>query len=934
MIDFIYTVFIAPLEYWMKVVLLWGHGVCSGNWGWAIVLMSLVVNTVILPIYMKAESWQEEEQRIRLGFEAKESMIKRVFKGQERFAMISTMRRQAGYTAFLSMRSSLGFFLQIPFFFAAYHFLSHFEPLLGVSFMGLADLGRPDEAIKIGGFAINVMPILMTVINIGSALIYTKNLAKRDKIQLYAMAALFLVLLYDAASGLVLYWTCNNIYSLGKNIVYDLVRKLKAPKEAIARIFTRKKAVIEKVEGVSRLRGLLAIGLWLVGLTLGLLSSGQNPFFEGSVRRLFELAANATFALSMLWCAKEALSLLFKKRWLLALFLFAASVGCVSYWYQGTFGRVKPFFTVLLGLWSLIPVLSLTFARYEPKNWLYPRIQPESLYTPAAFWLVILLCNYLPIQSYCTAPELFSSPEVVLAKLLLDSAVFGAVLYLAGKLWQLLGVMRTASVITTFIAVLFTIYAFLLPLDVGTIDGFQIEHPENLYRLKNIFLDVGIFAALGFLFYRYLRRGGVPLLRFGLTFACVASFAAGLGQLWATKGQWVTDSQSRRTELPSYNDEMLGFTQKGKNRLVFVLDAFSGRHMASILRKNPDLNEAFSGFIWYPDTLAQGFRTSTSIATLICGDRCTVGALNEGKREALSDKINRLYAQELNRYGENTDIFVNEHNWLEAQRIAPHATAPIRAVRYLSSAYLNRYANKHGIEINVGASDEFLTAVSLFSSVPWSMKAVVYFDGHWVTQAIGYWTSDRVANRLQEWAFLDELPEISNANMAKDTYKFFHSEITHYPWLMVPGKCGIVKDPGPGQNYPQQAVEVCSLRALARWFDWMKENKVYDNTTIVIASDHGAGSGARKLNALLLVKPQNAPQEPMRRDDSLMKLSDVPAIVSGDFKKPEANRERVSYDIDKIADDYYKGATEIRVRGPLKEKSSWPKKIPMGSVPE
>jgi len=71
------------------------------------------------------------------------------------------------------------------------------------------------------------MPILMTVINIASALIYTKNLARRDKIQLYAMAALFLVLLYDAASGLVLYWTCNNIFSLGKNIVYDVIRKVR-----------------------------------------------------------------------------------------------------------------------------------------------------------------------------------------------------------------------------------------------------------------------------------------------------------------------------------------------------------------------------------------------------------------------------------------------------------------------------------------------------------------------------------------------------------------------------------------------------------------------------------------------------------------------------------------------------------------------------------
>jgi len=36
------------------------------------------------------------------------------------------------------------------------------------------------------------------------------------------MAAVFLALLYNSPAGLVLYWTCNNIFSLGKNIVLKL----------------------------------------------------------------------------------------------------------------------------------------------------------------------------------------------------------------------------------------------------------------------------------------------------------------------------------------------------------------------------------------------------------------------------------------------------------------------------------------------------------------------------------------------------------------------------------------------------------------------------------------------------------------------------------------------------------------------------------------
>ena len=280
MLDFLYTLFIAPLEYWMHKALLWGFE-NTHEWGLAIIVMSLIVNIVILPIYMKAEAWQEDERAIRMGFEAKEKMIKRAFKGQERFAMITTMHRQAGYSPLLTLRSSIGFFLQIPFFFAAYHFLSHFQPLAGISFWGLADLSKPDEMIKIGGFAINFMPILMTVINIASALIYTKNLSQRDKYQLYGMAALFLVLLYNAASGLVLYWTCNNIFSLGKNIVYDIVRRAQP---SLQRAATTIKAAVSHLSfntkddiaaPRSEFSGLYLLLIWAAATAFGILSSNQ-----------------------------------------------------------------------------------------------------------------------------------------------------------------------------------------------------------------------------------------------------------------------------------------------------------------------------------------------------------------------------------------------------------------------------------------------------------------------------------------------------------------------------------------------------------------------------------------------------------------------------------------------------------------------------------
>jgi hypothetical protein len=49
----------------------------------------------------------------------------------------------------------------------------------------------------------------------------------RERLQLFTMAFIFLLLLYNSPSALVIYWTCNNIFSLLKNIVYKL--KIKRP---------------------------------------------------------------------------------------------------------------------------------------------------------------------------------------------------------------------------------------------------------------------------------------------------------------------------------------------------------------------------------------------------------------------------------------------------------------------------------------------------------------------------------------------------------------------------------------------------------------------------------------------------------------------------------------------------------------------------------
>ncbi len=197
--------------------------------GLSIIFLSLVMNILVLPLYRRADAMQEAARDTENKLSRGVAHIKKTFSGDERMMILQTYYRQNNYKPTNALNGSVSLLLEIPFFMAAYQFLSHLEILKGVSFGPIKDLGAPDGLIVIGGIAINLLPILMTLVNVISSALYLKGYPLKTKIQLYAMALFFLVFLYTSPSALVFYWTLNNVFSLVKTIFY----KLKHPKEVL-----------------------------------------------------------------------------------------------------------------------------------------------------------------------------------------------------------------------------------------------------------------------------------------------------------------------------------------------------------------------------------------------------------------------------------------------------------------------------------------------------------------------------------------------------------------------------------------------------------------------------------------------------------------------------------------------------------------------------
>ena len=224
----IYMLLLRPLELLFEYVYVIANRFIQ-NPGMSIIALSLAMNFLVLPLYKRADAMQAEQRDTEARLNPWVTRINKAFTGDKRFMILQEYYRQNNYKPTYALRGSLSLLLQIPFFIAAYRFLSSLELLKGVSFGPLADLGSPDGLIRIAGLSINFLPVLMTLINIVSGAIYTKGMPAKTKIQLYAMALVFLVFLYDSPSGLVFYWTLNNVFSLLKNIFY----KLKNPRRVL-----------------------------------------------------------------------------------------------------------------------------------------------------------------------------------------------------------------------------------------------------------------------------------------------------------------------------------------------------------------------------------------------------------------------------------------------------------------------------------------------------------------------------------------------------------------------------------------------------------------------------------------------------------------------------------------------------------------------------
>ena len=191
------------------------------SYGLAIILTSLLISTILMPFIWVAEKLQKKEIDKKTKMKYFLDEFKYLKNKREKFHYTQEVYRKFNYNPLKSLIGFLGLLIQVPFFIAIYWLLLDYNEIQSVSFGVLNDLSKPDNLITIGNLKVNFLPFLMTLANLMSLFIASLN--SNEKRNLLVISLLFLILLYNLPSSLLLYWTFNNIFSVFKTWIFKKI---------------------------------------------------------------------------------------------------------------------------------------------------------------------------------------------------------------------------------------------------------------------------------------------------------------------------------------------------------------------------------------------------------------------------------------------------------------------------------------------------------------------------------------------------------------------------------------------------------------------------------------------------------------------------------------------------------------------------------------
>jgi YidC/Oxa1 family membrane protein insertase len=220
--------YVAPLE---NTLLTAAHR-WSGNWGIAVILMTLMLKVVSLPFTIAASRSAKRMAKLQPELKA----LREKYKDNPQKQQMATMELFKAHKV-NPLGGCIPVLITMPLFFGFYAMLAGAAELRFQPFLWAADLSAPDTVGHLPwiGIPINIMPLLM-----GATMIIQMRLTPQPSVDntqammMKFMPLIFIVFCYNFSCALALYSTINGLFTIGQQLVINRMRDDGDPAAAAA----------------------------------------------------------------------------------------------------------------------------------------------------------------------------------------------------------------------------------------------------------------------------------------------------------------------------------------------------------------------------------------------------------------------------------------------------------------------------------------------------------------------------------------------------------------------------------------------------------------------------------------------------------------------------------------------------------------------------
>ncbi|TDR23239.1 sulfatase-like hydrolase/transferase [Marinicella litoralis] len=369
------------------------------------------------------------------------------------------------------------------------------------------------------------------------------------------------------------------------------------------------------------------------------------------------------------------------------------------------------------------------------------------------------------------------------------------------------------SSMLTMCAILLWLQGDLFSISYGQIDGAgMLFYPHEIRGLVEI-LVLSACLIIAVLFRKKLNRISPTLI----TLIFIAQLGiVGYGVL-ADNKQPIKPKQSIEDRI---DEEIFAFSSED-NVVVIVLDAFGSEFFQTMLQQNNELSHQLQGFVSYTDAISQYPQTKSSLPSFLTGKMVPE---------------NVRYAD----YLSGTVAADGMPKYFEQQGYAVSVIST--AFVWFNEFYRNRFLYRvpgPGKPAFYSSDSMKLLDYGLFRMSLQVTKHHVYNGGFWLVSDYmsGY-------NRIPDIyptraaAMMDYYPTKLHVSDANPRFKLIHFVLPH-PKFVYKQNCEFQSN----IEYSNDAMlqqSYCTMKKLLALFEVMKQYNVYDNSLLVVMSDHGA----------------------------------------------------------------------------------------------